>query len=651
MEFCKLFLTNIVFGIVCCLIVPVAISQTIDVSGVGITVSITPQVQSVAVSSSTDRYWKSFALTGNYTGTPTYDNAELEPLGTEWKMTYTNGGATTEMLQFDNNGAYILADGRVTWGADKTNWVPLSSRTVRCSSTTINSNGYDLAFTMSVRFKYKNKTTNLILYSAAIDAQPVSGKLWGVGIGQIQYSVDNGATYNSMPDRIPFPVSQNVQFKAIKNPNSAPDWPSGFPEYTLPSGVIGIGEIATYSNHTPNKKDSNTGPYTIKFRCGSSTLTKQFYTINVAKLEYLKQTATGTTEYFEYPKRDANYGSGYYLWLPKFNNAVLSSRAINSKEDDLLWPTTPNQKPVWSNAVITTSTVPWKAATSHSTLTAGGTTVVSAECGNTKPVDILVVDIDELTVTDNSDTTNKKIAKPNNQTLYIVQGTDNKATIKTSLKYLAPTAPNGVPACPLLKWSILGSTGTFSTSNNPSELTTSWTESHNREFTIKTWLDVNTETDDTVRKVDVVVAKIETELEKKWNSVWGAVTNKTGTYSTGSTNAGKKWYVLWDCHENRIKPAVLPTDLATKISSVSWNGISTTSGTGLWQNITNTSGTFNDVIPTLTLSNGVTLKGKLKTDIAVTGVQKVEWISNATASTQNLPIVKETGQQETKSFN
>jgi hypothetical protein len=91
--------------------------------------------------------------------------------------------------------------------------------------------------------------------------------------------------------------------------------------------------------------------------------------------------------------------------------------------------------------------------------------------------------------------------------------------------------------------------------------------------------------------------------------------------------------------------------LAANVSSVSWNGISTTAETGLWRKITNTSGSFADVLPTLTLNNGVTLKGKLKTDVAVTGVQKVEWISNTTTSTQNQTIVRETGQQETKSFN
>ncbi|MDR2644244.1 MAG: hypothetical protein LBC74_15800, partial [Planctomycetaceae bacterium] len=339
------------------------------------------------------------------------------------------------------------------------------------------------------------------------------------------------------------------------------------------------------------------------------------------------------------------------MWLSKSNGETLTTRAVNSMEDDSLWPVDPNQKPVWSNAVITNSTEPWKAGTDHSTLTAGIKTVVSAECGNTKPVDILVVDLDELTVTEDSDATNKKTAKPNNHTLYVVQGTNDEVVINTSLKYLVPTAPNGVPACPNFKWSILGETDTFSTSNNPSDLIITWSASHNREFTIKTWLDGVTETDDTVRKVDVVVAKIETELQKKWNSTWGAVTNKTGTYSANSTNAGKTWYVLWDCHENRIKPAILPTTLIANVSSVSWNGISTTAGTNLWHNITDTSGSFTDIIPTLTLNNGVTLKGKIKTDIAVTGVQKVEWISNATASTKNLAIIKESGQQEIKSFN
>ncbi|MDR1484611.1 MAG: hypothetical protein LBT09_07280, partial [Planctomycetaceae bacterium] len=456
MKFYNLFL----FGIVCCLMEQAALSQTIDVSGVGITVSINPQTQSVAVSSSTELYWKSFAITGNYTGTPVYDNAELEPLGTEWKMTYTNGGATSQMLQFDNTGVYILSGGKVTWGDTNTNWVPLNNRTVRGRSTTINSNGYDLTFTMYLRFKYKNKTTNLIQYSAEITAQPVSSKSWVVGLSQIQYSVDNGTTYKAMTDNIPFPVGQNVQFKVTKNPASAPSWPSDFPEYTLPSGVTGTSETTNYSNHTPNKKNQNTTPYTIKFRCGSSILTKKFYTINIIKLEYLGQVDTATTDYFEYPKRDANYGSGYYMWLPKIENKAFISRATNSKEDNSLWSTDPNQKPVWTNAVVTTSTIPWRATTDHSTLTAGNTTVVSAECGGTVPVDILVIDLDELTVTDNSDTTNKKTAKPNDQTLYVVQGTDSKAVINTSLKYLAPTAPNGVPACPKFKWSILNETGT-----------------------------------------------------------------------------------------------------------------------------------------------------------------------------------------------
>ncbi|MDR2644243.1 MAG: hypothetical protein LBC74_15795 [Planctomycetaceae bacterium] len=255
MKLYNLFLCGIIFSVVFCLNEQASVSQTINVSNVGITVSITPQTQLVAVSSTSEPYWKSFVLTGNYTGTPAYDNAELEPLGTEWKMTYTNGGTTTEMLKFDNNGAYILTNGRVTWGSDNTNWVPLSNRTVRCRAATINSNGYDLTFTMSVRFKYKNKTTNLIQYSTAINAQPVSGKLWVIGLEQIQYSVDNGTTYNTMQNNISFPVSQSVQFKVTKNPSSAPGWPSSFPEYTLPSGVTGTGETTTYTNHTSHKKN------------------------------------------------------------------------------------------------------------------------------------------------------------------------------------------------------------------------------------------------------------------------------------------------------------------------------------------------------------------------------------------------------------
>jgi hypothetical protein len=171
-------------------------------------------------------------------------------------------------------------------------------------------------------------------------------------------------------------------------------------------------------------------------------------------------------------------------------------------------------------------------------------------------------------------------------------------------------------------------------------LTTSWTESKDREFTIKAWIDGLAEADDTVRKVDVVVVKIEAELEKKWNSTWGAVTNKTGTYPTTSTNAGKKWYVLWDCHENRIKPVIQPTSLSTEISSVSWNAITTSTGTGLWQNITDTSGSFTDVLPTLTLNNGVSLEGKIKTDIAITGVQEVKWVDHSTPSTTTAQLVK-----------
>ena len=121
--------------------------------------------------------------------------------------------------------------------------------------------------------------------------------------------------------------------------------------------------------------------------------------------------------------------------------------------------------------------------------------------------------------------------------------------------------------------------------------------------------------------------KIEVEVQKKWlEGEW-----EEPSVNNRGTIGGRKWYVLCDCHKNRIRPKMEPKVMESAVGGISWSEIATeeqnpSDPLDLWHNITSTKGVFMDVVPTVTFKGGGEIIGTIKTDIVVTGVADVDWV-------------------------
>lgn len=104
--------------------------------------------------------------------------------------------------------------------------------------------------------------------------------IFAVGVEAIQYYEDGTWVNNWNGDTIYVLKDTQVQFRAVKAPYQAPDWPSGKPVWSGSAGASGTGETKTVTFST--KSNSLTDYKTVTLECG-----------NIVTIKVIVYTLTG----------------------------------------------------------------------------------------------------------------------------------------------------------------------------------------------------------------------------------------------------------------------------------------------------------------------------------------------------------------------
>lgn len=188
-----------------------------------------------------------------------------------------------------------------------------------------------------------------------------------VTVDELEY--DSGSeTFVTVPDPLIVPVGAAVTFKALKTPDTAPQWPNDKPAWTKDPGQedLGTGETKNVAFNAP-------GTYTVTAECGNS----EDAHIRVVEVEKLRYKFGAMESFVNAPRMPA------FLYVPV--GTEVTFKAIPNPAGD--WP---EEKPVWSGATPTATI----GEATHLFEVVGGPFTVSAECGNSEAVEIIVVEFE-----------------------------------------------------------------------------------------------------------------------------------------------------------------------------------------------------------------------------------------------------------------
>jgi plastocyanin len=243
---------------------------------------------------------------------------------------------------------------------------------------------------------------------------PLTKTAYVVDVEKIQYD-SGGENFIDVPDPLRVHKGATVTFKAIRDPESAPDWPTDKPVWTRDPGQedLGIGE-------TKNVAFNTAGTYTVIAECGNTAEV----TVIVVEVEKLRYKYGAMPDFVDAPTPPG------VLYVP-FSASTVTFQAIPNPIGD--WP---EEKPVWQVNSVTEGIGETVVVTLNST----GEFTVTAECGNIEPVNLVVYTIDLST------------ADENPVAVGGVANAPHQKTIKATLRPLLPN-PSGVT------FSIIGDTG------------------------------------------------------------------------------------------------------------------------------------------------------------------------------------------------
>ncbi len=288
-------------------------------------------------------------------------------------------------------------------GPDPNNWlniIPVASVPFIRSGTYTNA-----TVSISLPAVAKAYTYTASLTSGYGTATPVLDSASVVAVALLEYKIGTG-DFTVVPEILYVAKGTAVTFKAIPKP--AGIWPSSKPVWGGTSGFIGTGETKSVIFNTA-------GTFTVTSECGNM-ITVNITVVKVNKLQYENN---GT--YTDVPNP---------LYIP-LSAATVTFKAIPSSTGG--WP---DSKPVWGG----TSGAIGTDETTEVTFPDTGEYTVTAECGDTVTVTIVVYTID-LSTTDEVPIAVGGVANAPHQ-----------KTIKATLRPILPN-PSGVT------FSIMGDTG------------------------------------------------------------------------------------------------------------------------------------------------------------------------------------------------
>ncbi|MEO6907952.1 MAG: Ig-like domain-containing protein [Abditibacteriaceae bacterium] len=193
-----------------------------------------------------------------------------------------------------------------------------------------------------------------------------------VGVDKIQYRIGQGA-YADVPNPLVVPVNSNVDFKAIITPAGA-TWPADKPVWG--GAATGTGESSTVT--FGQASETTTDFKTITAKCGN-TVTANVLVVQVASLEYrFTQNGVGVGDWTAAP----NFPEPLIAPL----NATIEFKAVRSPAGEE-WPP---GKPEWSSTGTGITGATGSGESKTVTIDATGNYSVSAKCGETKTVNIVV---------------------------------------------------------------------------------------------------------------------------------------------------------------------------------------------------------------------------------------------------------------------
>ncbi len=280
-----------------------------------------------------------------------------------------------------------------------------------------------------------NVTFNSLgLKTVSAGTKYVSVNVVNVTIEKLRWKYHTDQTWADVSGTIYVPKGAQVDFMAIKTPSTAINWPTGKPVWGGTSGASGnsIGDISvTFSSTSSTSSDYKT----VTCECGN-TITANVVVVEIDKIQW--RLSGGT--YADVPGT---------LYVAK--NSQVDFKAI-IKPSGASWP---SGQPVWTGA--TPDTPPDTASATFNSVSSSSTDykTVTCACGNTKTVNVVVVEIDKIQWKYHSQSTYSDAP----EILYIAK--DAQVDFKAIIKPDNSSWPSGQPV-----WS--GSSGASGTGSEVS---------------------------------------------------------------------------------------------------------------------------------------------------------------------------------------